>query len=70
MQDRTHQESGFTLLEIMLVIFLMGMTVTGVIMTMSSAAHAGGVLPLAVSPLARGPLRMHPAVRQRAPTGR
>ena len=37
MQDRTHQESGFTLLEIMLVIFLMGMTVTGVIMTMSSA---------------------------------
>jgi len=37
MQDRTHQESGFTLLEIMLVIFLMGMMVTGVVMTMSSA---------------------------------
>jgi len=37
MQDRTHQESGFTLLEIMLVIFLMGMTVTGVVMTMSTA---------------------------------
>ena len=37
MQDRTHQEAGFTLLEIMLVIFLMGMMVTGVVMTMSSA---------------------------------
>lgn len=37
MQERTHQESGFTLLEIMLVIFLMGMTVTGVVMTMNTA---------------------------------
>jgi len=37
MQDRTHQESGFTLLEIMLVIFLMGMMVTGVVMTMNTA---------------------------------
>ncbi|QUM75043.1 type II secretion system minor pseudopilin GspH [Moritella sp. 24] len=37
MQDRTHQESGFTLLEIMLVIFLMGMVVTGVVMTMNTA---------------------------------
>lgn len=37
MQVRTHQESGFTLLEIMLVIFLMGMTVTGVVMTMNTA---------------------------------
>ncbi|PKH09105.1 type II secretion system minor pseudopilin GspH [Moritella sp. Urea-trap-13] len=37
MQDRTHQEAGFTLLEIMLVIFLMGMMVTGVVMTMSTA---------------------------------
>jgi general secretion pathway protein H len=37
MQDRTHQEAGFTLLEIMLVIFLMGMMVTGVVMTMNTA---------------------------------
>lgn len=37
MQNRTHQEAGFTLLEIMLVIFLMGMMVTGVVMTMSAA---------------------------------
>lgn len=37
MRKRTHQESGFTLLEIMLVIFLMGMTVSGVVMTLSSA---------------------------------
>ena len=36
MQDRTHQEAGFTLLEIMLVIFLMGMMVTGVVMTISA----------------------------------
>ena len=57
MQDRTHQESGFTLLEIMLVIFLMGMTVTGVVMTLNTAGpdkqlkkHAArfiGVLELA-----------------------
>ncbi|MFT5807066.1 MAG: general secretion pathway protein H [Moritella dasanensis] len=37
MQDRTHQEAGFTLLEIMLVIFLMGIMVTGVVMTMNTA---------------------------------
>ncbi|QFI39282.1 type II secretion system protein GspH [Moritella marina ATCC 15381] len=37
MNTRTHQEAGFTLLEIMLVIFLMGMMITGVVMTMSSA---------------------------------
>ncbi|QUM86812.1 type II secretion system minor pseudopilin GspH [Moritella sp. 28] len=57
MKNRTHQESGFTLLEIMLVIFLMGMMVTGVVMTMSSsgpdkqlkkeAARFIGVLELA-----------------------
>jgi general secretion pathway protein H len=37
MKFRAHQESGFTLLEIMLVIFLMGVMVSGVIMTMSTA---------------------------------
>ncbi|WP_392340431.1 type II secretion system minor pseudopilin GspH [Moritella marina] len=37
MNTRTHQEAGFTLLEIMLVIFLMGMMITGAVMTMSSA---------------------------------
>ena len=57
MKNRTHQESGFTLLEIMLVIFLMGMMVTGVVMTMGSsgpdkllkkeAARFIGVLELA-----------------------
>lgn len=38
MNTRTHQEYGFTLLELMLVIFLMGMTVSGVVMTLSSAS--------------------------------
>lgn len=38
MRSRIHQESGFTLLEIMLVIFLMGITVSGVVMTLSSAS--------------------------------
>jgi len=57
MKIRTHQEAGFTLLEIMLVIFLMGMMITGVVMTMSSsgpdrqlkqaAARFIGVLELA-----------------------
>ena len=57
MKIRSHQEAGFTLLEIMLVIFLMGMMVTGVVMTMSTvgpdrqlkqeAARFVGVLELA-----------------------
>ncbi len=37
MKFRAHQESGFTLLEIMLVIFLMGVMVSGVVMTISAA---------------------------------
>lgn len=37
MRFRTHQEAGFTLIEIMLVIFLMGSIVSGVIMTMNIA---------------------------------
>ena len=38
MNNRPYQESGFTLLEIMLVIFLMGVMASGVVMTM----NAGG----------------------------